>query len=192
MKPYYKEAFDFINTFQPVPVSVYNTLYNIASYKEIKQGEKLLDLGVVPQKIYFITKGVIRSYILLSNGKEITTTLYNPLMFFASFRALLKEEPTNLIYVALTDCHVFEIDYDTFYDLCKKDINLMTLYSKFLEYLILRSEARFVELSSKEAKERYLLLRERIPNLDNIIPQYQIAAALGITPVQLSRVRAKL
>jgi CRP-like cAMP-binding protein len=113
-------------------------------------------------------------------------------MFFASFRALLKEEPTNLIYEALTDCHVFEIDFKTFYDFCKKDINLMTLYSKFLEYIILRSEARFIELSSNDAKERYLSLRERIPNLDNIIPHYQIAAALGITPVQLSRVRGKL
>ncbi|WP_055445819.1 Crp/Fnr family transcriptional regulator [Lacinutrix mariniflava] len=192
MKPYYKEAFDFINTFQPVPKPVYDTLYKIASYKEIKQGEKLLDLGVVPQKIYFIASGVIRSYILLTSGKEVTTALYNPLMFFASFRALLKKEPTNLIFEALTDCHVFEIDFGVFYNLCKKDINLMTLYSKFLGYLILRSEARFIEMSSNDAKERYLLLRERIPNLDNTIAQYQIASSLGITPVQLSRIRAKL
>ena len=192
MKPYYKEAFDFINTFQPIPIFVYDTLYDIASYKEIKQGDKLLDLGVIPQKIYLIGKGVIRSYILLSNGKEVTTTLYSPLMFFASFKALLHKKPTNLIYEALTDCDVFEIDYETFYNLCKKDMNLMCLYSRFLEYIILKSEARFIEYASNDAKERYLSLRERIPNLDNTIAQYQIAAALGITPVQLSRIRGKL
>ncbi|WP_160318812.1 hypothetical protein [Lacinutrix algicola] len=46
MKPYYKEAFDFINTFQPVRISV----YDIASYKEKKEGDKLLELGVIQQK----------------------------------------------------------------------------------------------------------------------------------------------
>ncbi|MGB6268061.1 MAG: hypothetical protein WBF67_03545 [Olleya sp.] len=40
------------------------------------------------------------------------------------------------------------------------------------------------------AKGRYLKLREKIPNIDNLIPQYQIAAYLSITPVQLSRIRA--
>ncbi|WP_290700352.1 Crp/Fnr family transcriptional regulator [Lacinutrix sp.] len=192
MKPYYKEAFEYINKFQPLPITVFDSLYDIANYKEIKKGDKLLDFGTVPQKIYFIASGVVRSYLLLSSGKEVTISLLNPFMFFASFKALLKQKPTDLIFEALTDCHVFEIDYDLFYGFCKKDINLMELYGKFLEDIVLNRELSFIELSSKDATERYLLLRERIPGLDNIIPQYKIAASLGITPVQLSRVRAKL
>ncbi|WP_452224572.1 Crp/Fnr family transcriptional regulator [Lacinutrix chionoecetis] len=192
MKPYFKEAHDFINSFQPISNAVFDTLYNSATYREIETGDKILELGVVPQKIFFITRGVIRSYLILQNGKEITTTLFNPLMFFASFKGLLKKKPSHLIYQALTNCHIFEIDYNDFYNLCKKDINLMALYVKFLEFIILRSEERFIEYSSNDAKQRYLLLRDRIPNIDNDIPQYQIAASLGITPVQLSRIRAKL
>lgn len=192
MKPYYKEAHEFLNTFQSIPDDVFETLYNNANYKEIKPGDKLLDIGTVSQKIYFIADGVIRAYLILSSGKEVTTTLFNPFMFFASFKALLKQQPSDLIYEALTECHVFEIDYNIFYNLCKKDINLMEFYGKFLEYIILRNEERFIEYSSKNATERYLSLRKRIPKLDNRIPQYQIAASLGITPVQLSRIRAKL
>jgi hypothetical protein len=42
------------------------------------------------------------------------------------------------------------------------------------------------------ATERYLSLRKQIPNIDNLIPQYQIATYLSITPVQLSRIRNNL
>jgi len=192
MNSYYEEAYEFINTFHPLPESVFKKLYDSAIFKKLKSNEKLLKQGVVPQKLYFIAKGVIRAYLVLDTGKELTTTLLHPLMFFASYKALLKKQPTNIIYEALTDCDVFEIDFADFIEATKENTDLIILYSKILEYIILRSEARFIELSHKDAKERYLALRERIPNLDNIIPQYQIAASIGITPVQLSRIRAKL
>ena len=53
-------------------------------------------------------------------------------------------------------------------------------------------ERRSLELMSLNATERYLNLRKRIPNIDELIPQFQIASFLNITPVQLSRVRKKL
>ncbi|WP_299887812.1 Crp/Fnr family transcriptional regulator [uncultured Lacinutrix sp.] len=192
MKPYYKEAFDFVNKFHPVPDSVFDKLYEMGTYREIKSNKKLLRQGVIPQKLYFLAKGVVRSYIILDSGKELTKTLINEYMFFSSFRALLKQRPTNTIFETLTDCHIFEIDFKDFYLLCYQDMNVMTVYNRYLEYLILLNESRFIELSTKDATKRYLALRERIHNLDNIIPQYQIAASLGITPVQLSRIRAKL
>lgn len=192
MKPYYHEAYEFMNTFQTISEAEFDILYNIARFKTLKSGEKLLDLGSIPQKIYFIAEGVVRSNLILPSGKEVTTNLFNPFMFFASFNALLKQQTNNLIYEALTECHVFEIDYKTFYNLCKKDIKLMTFYSKFLEYLVLKGGERFIEFTTTDAKQRYLLLRKRFTDLDTIIPQYQIAAILGITPVQLSRIRAKL
>lgn len=192
MKPYYNEVFDYINTFHQIPDSVYKRLYDSTVFKTLKANKKLLKQGVVPQKAYLITRGVIKAYLVLDSGKEITTTLHYPLMLFASFRALIKNEPTDIIYETLTECDVFEIDFKEFYKLCRKDVELMTLYSKFLETIVFKKEERFIELSHKDASERYLALRERIPNLDNIIPQYQIAASLGITPVQLSRIRAKL
>jgi len=45
---------------------------------------------------------------------------------------------------------------------------------------------------SLNATQRYLNLRQCIPNIDDLIPQFQIASFLNITPVQLSRVRKKL
>ena len=53
-------------------------------------------------------------------------------------------------------------------------------------------ENRTIELATLTAKDRYIKLKNRIPNIDNLIPQYHIASHLGITPIQLSRIRRDL
>jgi len=192
MKPYYNEGFDFINSFHPIPEDIYSDFYDSSNLKKLKPNDVLLKLGTTPKKIYFISKGVVRAYKPLVNGKEVSITLFSPFMFFASFKALLDREPTKIVYQALTECEVFEVDFKEFQRVSANNPDVLKAYTKFLEYLVIRSEARFVELSSTNAKERYLSLRKRIPDLDNVLPQYQIAAGLGITPVQLSRIRAKM
>ena len=49
-----------------------------------------------------------------------------------------------------------------------------------------------LDVLSKDARTRYLELRNLIPQIDNLIPQYQIASFLNITPVQLSRIRSEI
>ncbi|WAC02589.1 Crp/Fnr family transcriptional regulator [Lacinutrix neustonica] len=167
-------------------------MYEAAEYRKLEPGDKLLSQGKIPNKIYLILKGVVRAYLILENGKEVTTRLFNPYMFFASIKALLNKKPSSIIYEALTESEVLELDFTTFSNLCHNHLDVMGLYAKVLEDTIIRSEARFIEFSSSDATKRYLDLRKRINNLDNLIPQYQIAASIGITPVQLSRIRAKL
>jgi CRP-like cAMP-binding protein len=41
------------------------------------------------------------------------------------------------------------------------------------------------------ASKRYDAFLEEFPGLEQRIPQYQIASYLGITPVQLSRIRKR-
>jgi CRP-like cAMP-binding protein len=192
MKPYFKESFNYVNTFTTVTEPVFNILYEAAVYRKLKPGETLLKQGKVPNKIYLMTKGIVRAYLVLENGKEITTRLFNPNMFFASFKALLNKKPSRIIYEALTESEVLELDFNTLSNISHSHLEVMNLYAKVLEDIIIRGEARFIALSSTDATKRYLDLRKRIPNLDNSIPQYQIASSIGVTPVQLSRIRAKL
>jgi hypothetical protein len=52
-------------------------------------------------------------------------------------------------------------------------------------------ERREIELVLLQADERYKIFKQEYPNLENLIPQYHIASYLGVTPTQLSRIRAK-
>ena len=80
----------------------------------------------------------------------------------------------------------------SFKKLCKKDINISNLYAKVLEYTFIAYEDRNLDLMILSGTKRYLKLRRQIPEIDELIPQYQIASYLNITPVQLSRIRKSL
>ncbi|MDG5491824.1 Crp/Fnr family transcriptional regulator [Psychroserpens sp. SPM9] len=192
MTDYYDVNYDLMCSFYPLSRKVYDKLYAIAELKEFKAGTKLVDLGEVSRKLFLVNKGVIRSYLIMENGKELTKTLFTPIEFFASFTSMLTNEASEFVYETLTDCHIYEINYKAFVDLCTTNIEVLKFYSRYLEFLFMEGESTFIAISSMNAKERYLKLKERIPNIENLIPQYQIASYLNITPVQLSRIRSKM
>ena len=192
MIDYYEVNYDLMRSFYPLSRKVYDKLYAISELKEIKAGTKLVDLGEISKKLFLINKGVLRSYLIMENGKELTKTLFTPIEFFASFTSMLTNKASEFIYETLTDCHVYEINYEAFVNLCNYNVDVLKFYSRYLEFLFMAGESTFIAISSMNAKERYLKLKERIPNIGNFIPQYQIASYLNITPVQLSRIRSKL
>jgi len=192
MIDYYKVNYDLMRSFYPLSREVYDKLYAIAELKQFKAGTKLVDIGEVSRKLFLINKGVLRSYLIMENGRELTKTLFTPIEFFASFTSMLTNKPSEFIYETLTDCHVYEINYEAFVNLCNTNTEVLKFYSRYLEFLFIAGESTFIAISSMNAKERYLKLKERIPNIENLIPQYQIASYLNITAVQLSRIRSKL
>ena len=181
-----------MRSFYPISKDVYDKLYHISELKEFKAGTKLVDIGEISKKFFLINKGVLRSFLIMENGKELTKYIFTPIEFFAPFTSILSDKPSEFIYETLTDCHIFEINYQAFMALCDSNSEVLKFYTKYLEFLFMAGEELFIEISSMDAKQRYLKLKELIPTIDCLIPQYQIASYLNITPVQLSRIRAKM
>jgi CRP-like cAMP-binding protein len=135
---------------------------------------------------------MMRAYLSSESGKEFNKNFFMPFSFVGALTALIQNQPSKLTYEALTKCNVYEVSFSDIIDLCKEDINISNLYNRILEHVYIRYEERQLELISMDAKERYLTLRRKIPDIDKLIPQYQIASYLSITPVQLSRIRRKI
>ena len=53
-------------------------------------------------------------------------------------------------------------------------------------------ERHDIRMVTEDATANYLTFRKELPGLEDLVPQYHIASYLGVTPVQLSRIRAKL
>ncbi|WP_299554965.1 Crp/Fnr family transcriptional regulator [Seonamhaeicola sp.] len=184
--------FSFLNSFLNVSEETFLELEKITEFKRIKAGTQLVKLNEVPSKIYMLVSGIIRCYLTTEDGKEYNKSFYLPTSFVASLTALLKNKPSQMVFETLSDCKIYEIDYRELMALSQRDRAINNLYSKVLEFVYIKYERRLVELMSLDAKDRYLALKEQIPNVDDIIPQYQIASYLGITAVQLSRIRKKM
>ncbi|WP_248723034.1 Crp/Fnr family transcriptional regulator [Seonamhaeicola sp. ML3] len=184
--------FAFLNSFSDISEDTFEALSEIAVFKRVKTGEQLVKLGEIPSKIYMLVQGVVRCYITTEDGKEFNKTFYLSTSLLGSLTALLTKKTSLFVFEALSDCKIYEIDYETLMTLCKKNSKVNRLYTKALEIVYVKYEKRLVELMSLDAKGRYLALKRQIPNVDNLIPQYQIASYLGITAVQLSRIRKKM
>ena len=56
----------------------------------------------------------------------------------------------------------------------------------------IEEEQKEIEMALLDADKRYLIMRQKFPTLEAIVPQYYIASYLGISPTQLSRIRNKM
>lgn len=184
--------FAFLKSISNISEENFDKILKFSTFKRVEAGTQIVKLEEVPSKVYMLVSGIMRCYLITESGKEFNKSFYLPITFVASLTALLKKKPSIFVFEALTDCKVYEIDYAELEKLCKSDVAVNGLYSKILEVVYIKYEKRLIELISLDAKERYLALRKQIPNVDELISQYHIASYLGITAVQLSRIRKKL
>ncbi|WP_194767605.1 Crp/Fnr family transcriptional regulator [Tamlana sp. I1] len=182
----------FLNSFLDVSEETYARLLNISELKDFKSGTQICKTGEVPTKVYLLVSGMMRAYLSSEEGKEFTKSFFMPFSFVGSFTGLIQKKPSKLIYETLSDCKVYELNFSDFRELCQDDLNISNLYNRVLEHIFIKYEERQLELISMDATERYLKLRKKMPDLEHLIPQYQIASYLSISPVQLSRIRKKL
>ena len=188
MNPYFK----FFNEIGNVDDETFKKLSTLTEYKKVTSGTQLAKVGMIPSKVYLLISGVLRAFVTLESGKQHNKRLYSSPSFAGALTSILKVEPSIIVLEALTDCEVYEIDYPGIIEMCKEDIKISHFYSKVLEFTFIAYEDRNLDLMTLSGTERYLKLRQQISNIDNLIPQYQIASYLNITPVQLSRIRKSL
>lgn len=184
--------FTFLNSISNISEETFSEVKKITAFKRVEAGAQIVKLGEVPSKAYMLVSGIIRCYLITESGKEFNKSFYLPVSFAASLTALMKKKPSIFVFEALTDCKIYEVDYYKLMKLCEIDSNLKNLYTKVLEILYVKYEKRLVESITLNATERYLQLKKEIPDVDKLISQYQIASYLGITAVQLSRIRKKI
>ncbi|WP_242087193.1 Crp/Fnr family transcriptional regulator [Aestuariivivens sediminis] len=184
--------FDYLNSITDISEELFEKLKSISEFKFIPEGTQLVKFNEVPTKVNMLVSGLVRCYLTTEEGKEYNKSFYLPISFVASLTALMNNKPSLFVFETLADSEFFEIDYNKLMALCSENSQINTLYTKVLEILYSKYERRLVELISLNAKDRYLALRDQIPNVDIIIPQYHIASYLGITAVQLSRIRRKM
>ena len=165
---------------------------NAARKKSYDIGECLVKEGDTRKAVFFILKGLIRSYQINNKGEEITTGLFFENDFFCSPFTVFFSEPAQSYYVALERTTVFSMDYEKLDALIAKnpqlEANRKLFYHAGIKEMIKRINS-FVLLSPEE---RYLDFVQKKPELVNRVPDKFIANVLGITPVSLSRIRKRI
>ncbi len=152
-----------------------------------------VEAGQTRAAIALVLSGALRLYYPRASGEERTTYFFFENHLLADYPSCLTGQPSQFSIQALTDCELVVFDYAVL----RRLYDEWPVYERFgrlvAEYHLLGTDARLAEqlLLSPEERYQHLLVSGKTKILERI-PQHLVANYLGITPVSLSRIRARL
>ena len=182
----------FIQSIHKLSPTSLESLIKLFVQKQYKAKDTLTESGKVPKKTFFLNSGILRSYIITEKEKEYTRRIYSKPTMFSSYTALIKNKESLFTLECLTDCDIMEANYSELIQLAESDLEVAKFIRISIENLFVSYSERNARFLTLDASQRYIQLRQKIPNIDTLIQQKQIALNLGITSIQLSRIRKKL
>jgi len=187
----YQAIYDQLSKIHPITTEAWNDFSKLFIEASLEKNEFLVRNGERCQFAYLLLSGVVRVYYN-KEGNEYNKTFFMPGSFPTTLTALLADEPTRLNFQALLPCTLLKFSYNAFRDLFNKHRCLESLMLAILEREWVIKERHDIQMVTNDGATNYLIFRQEYPGLENLIPQYHIASYLGITPIQLSRIRAQL
>lgn len=160
--------------------------------KTIKRKEYLLRPNDVCKYESFITKGCLRSYTIDDTGIEHIVMFAVENWWTGDLYSFLTQTPCSFIIDALEDTEVLQISKDNLEKLYEKVPKFERFFRIILQNAFVAQQQRINQNLSFTAAERYLYFIKKYPQLEQRIPQKQVASYLGITPEFLSMIRRKL
>lgn len=192
-KEKYNQLAFCLNSIYAQPPETEKLFVQLFAPSNLKKGEFFVEEGTHSSKVAFIIEGVMRTFYRTPDGTEYNKTFFIENSFATSFAAVLQRTESHLNFQALTDCDILVADYYEIENLFEKHRSVETLVRIVMQNdWVIKKEQRELRLVLNDAEERYLYFQKEYPELENRIPQYHIASHLGITPIQLSRIRAGL
>ena len=183
--------YKIFNDISPITAEAWTYFQSHLEPLELERNEYLVREGSRATHCFLLLDGVIRVYYN-KDGNEYNKTFFIPGMFPTPLTALLSDAPAALSFQALVPCQLIRFSYQKFKDSFNTHRCLEQFLLKVLEREWIAKERHDIQMVTNDATSNYIIFKERYPDLENMIPQYHIASYLGITPIQLSRIRARL
>jgi len=159
--------------------------------KRFTKGQFFAREGEYARYFAFVNEGVLRAFFRTDKGEEYNKTFFTPNNFTGAYSSLITGQKNRINIQCLTDTVLLVGDFQQFTVLFDSYPGIERLARILAEQFFVVKERREIQLVTLEANERYELFKNEHPDLEQQIPQYHIASYLGITPTQLSRIRAK-
>lgn len=148
--------------------------------------------GDIPDKLAFITKGLMKIFIIDLDGNEWVTNFCAENTFCTSYFAYLNQTESEMYVQAMEDTEYLYIRQNVYNQLLYTSLTWSNNARIFTEKLFAESEKRQQALLKLKGEERYQQFKNEYREIFDRIPQKDIASYIGLTPVSLSRIRKQL
>lgn len=184
----------YLNSLAPLPESEWLEFAKGLQLSTLYAGEAFIRTNGSAERVGFVTKGLMKSSYLTQRGEEFIRAFTPENNFAVALAALYQGQgtPSEVDLVALEPTELIVSDYDNLRRRHKDHWAWQQISRLIAEQAYLVRERRQHQLMTMAADERLKSFFVEHPGLASRISQKDLAAYIGITPVSLSRLRAKL
>ena len=162
------------------------------SQRSISKGELLFTQGSIAKEVFLIKKGLVRTYYLTKEGKEVTFGFSMEGQIVFAVDSFFELKKTKYSARAIEDCQVYSIDYGSLEKLMASNDRITQLAFNSLFSISRDLADDFSDIRCQRAKERYQSIVLTKPGIMDRASVVHIASYLGIAPETLSRIRKEL
>ncbi len=190
MNKEYKDIIDRVKSEfnENITEDLLKNIMELSKKKVFKKGELILRMGEPMSKVYFIIKGIARSYYIDMQGNDVTKSFMKEYDFCIG-ESLFSNTISEEGFEALEDIVALEFEAKKLKEYLLSEKLLTDIYIKKLEKTIIYKMNRENGFQIKSATERYLEFKRSYYEIENRVNQSCIASYLGVSPVSLSRIR---
>lgn len=156
------------------------------------KGFHVFEAGKVESDVYFLSRGIARAFMQGHDGKDVTFWIGIEGDSLLSLKSYVHGRPGYETIELMEDSELFRVTRKELEELYHEDIWIANWGRKLAESELIRTEERLIPMLFMTATERYTRLLKDNPELLQRIPLECLASYLGITPVSLSRIRARI
>jgi len=183
-----KRSFD---PYFDAPIEAWNSFAALGEIVSFEKEQVIKANGSTEKCFNFILSGS-GGILLWNKNNFVCIDLCYDNDFFGDYMSFLTERPSPLEVIIFEKSVLFRISKSNF-DALSHNTAFGDKICRFAsEGLFIHKQNQQIDILTKTAKERYVELQKKQPNIIYKTPQKYIASYLGITPQSLSRIRGEM
>lgn len=159
--------------------------------RDVPKQHVLVDFGEIAKEVFFINQGLLRFYYISDDGREITGFIFQEGMMAGSLESFFAQQPSLQVLETIEAAELLVLPRQSLEKLYQEVPKVNIFVRKLLEQRMAHAQKVLAALIMQKPADRYQEYQALHPGLEGRIPQHMLATFMGITPVSLSRIRAR-
>ncbi|MEL6673905.1 MAG: Crp/Fnr family transcriptional regulator [Bacteroidota bacterium] len=154
----------------------------------LPKGTELLSPEAYANHLHFIEQGIMHNYYY-HDGRQVTSWFYAEEQFVTSWASFYAQQPSYEGIICLEDCEVLRISHQAFNQLAQDHSGFGQFARSLAEEMLVVIDMFSKGWSFSSAREKYQMLNQYFPEIEQRVNLGMIASFLGISQETLSRIR---
>lgn len=172
----------------------YEVLDRCTEIEVVEKGHQLINFQSLSKKLFVIIEGAVMTDFIARNAEKRTIMFHTEEFcpFFKSYDSFFLHKHSSYEVRAVERTVVGVINFEHFYQYVLSDLEVLQFYTHATEELFMITEQLRNNQLTLTSEEYLEWLYDHFPFIMGRFPAQNIASFMGITPVWLSKLKAKL